>query len=129
MKHPENFPKLSRKYPEHFLKIPEIYIHAHAGFYFPKISLSDRLWSGDCTTGHGNFLRIFLQCTLVLLVASRRAVSLPLSLLLSSAAVGCRTTWKGLSESSSLHESFLTEHIVYSLKQCNVIVDLNVYKT
>ncbi len=33
-------------------------------FYFPEISLSDRLWSGERITGHGNFLNIFLQCVL-----------------------------------------------------------------
>jgi hypothetical protein len=64
MKHPEKFPKLSRKYPENFLKNSRN-LQVHAGFYFPKISLSDRLWSGDCTTDHGNFLRIFLQCRAV----------------------------------------------------------------
>ncbi len=37
-------------------------LHSQTGFYFPEISLSDRLWSGECTTGHGNFLRMFLQC-------------------------------------------------------------------
>ncbi len=35
---------------------------SQTGFYFLEIFLSDRLWSGECTTGHGNFLRIFLQC-------------------------------------------------------------------
>jgi hypothetical protein len=29
------------------------------GFYIPEISLSDRLWSGDRTYGHRNFLRMF----------------------------------------------------------------------
>jgi hypothetical protein len=35
---------------------------SQTGFYFPEISLSDRLWSGERTTGHGNFLRIILLC-------------------------------------------------------------------
>jgi hypothetical protein len=35
---------------------------SQTGFYFPGISLSDRMWSGERTTGNGNILRIFLQC-------------------------------------------------------------------
>ncbi len=62
-----NFQKLFWKCPGNFQKtswrIPENSrnLHGHSGFYFPEISLSVRLWSSACTTGHGNFLRIFLQ--------------------------------------------------------------------
>ncbi len=36
---------------------------SQSGFYFPEISLSERLWSGERTTEHWNFLIIFLQCS------------------------------------------------------------------
>jgi hypothetical protein len=39
-------------------------------FYYPEISLSDRFWSSVCTTDHGNFLRIFLQCSSVITKSS-----------------------------------------------------------
>ncbi len=32
---------------------------SRTGVYFQEISLSERLWSGERTTGHGNFQRIF----------------------------------------------------------------------
>jgi hypothetical protein len=56
-KHPENSGNLLSQtgfFPGNLL--------SQTGFYFPEISLSDRLWSGERTTDHGNFLRIFLQC-------------------------------------------------------------------
>jgi hypothetical protein len=40
-------------------------LHSQTGFYFQEISLSERLWSGERITGHGNFLSIFLQCMYV----------------------------------------------------------------
>jgi hypothetical protein len=51
MKHPENFPKLSRKYPENFLKIPEIYM----------LTLVFISWKFPCLIGCG--LAIALQVT------------------------------------------------------------------
>jgi hypothetical protein len=74
---PGNFRKTSWKFRQFtfwdWLFSPEIYflrlvyfpgnLLSQTGFYFPEISLSDRLLSGERTTGHGNFLRIFLLCT------------------------------------------------------------------
>jgi hypothetical protein len=36
-------------------------LRLQTGFYFSEIFLSDRLWSGEHTTSHGNILIIFLQ--------------------------------------------------------------------
>jgi hypothetical protein len=61
-------PISGHRFPENILKNPEIYflrlvffpgnLLSQTGFYLSEIFLSDRFWSGERTTGHGNFQRI-----------------------------------------------------------------------
>ncbi len=65
---PGNFRKTSSKFRKFIFSDCFLFpgnLVSLTGFYFPEISLSDWLWSGERTISHRNFLRIFLQCILL----------------------------------------------------------------